>query len=375
MQLSSLLKSSPPSRTIVFLPDHLFFIRSIPVDTSAGPIAVQIELALEGLSPFAVAQLYYGYFLPPGAKSALVFAAYRKRFTQEQTDAWANADCVILAFTALLAAAPGKSTAVILSTETSMTGLAWHDADPLPVVVPRFLPADVDDAAKAGVRTALLQEVGAPAAIELGALPESHTENDEQCFTAGPLTSHLNLEQLDALDVRDKGELSTRRNERFRSLLLWRIFMGCAAALVLFLVTELALVGAGFWQKTRLSLLQKQRPVVQKIETSQQLANRIQELSAKRLMPFEMLSLVNEGVKRPESIMFTRTTTDGLYKMVIEAKTSNSAEISGYQTALRDSPFCEHVDIENRGSSNGITAFRLIVTFKPDALQKAAQSS
>src|SRR5258708_10466870 len=115
MQLSSLLKSSPPSRTIVFLPDHLFFIRSIPVDTSAGPIAVQIELALEGLSPFAVAQLYYGYFLPPGAKSALVFAAYRKRFTQEQTDAWANADCVIPAFTALLAAAPGQSTPVILS--------------------------------------------------------------------------------------------------------------------------------------------------------------------------------------------------------------------------------------------------------------------
>ena len=40
--------------------------------------AAQVELALEGVSPFPLAQMYYGWFWLPGAGQALAFAAYRR---------------------------------------------------------------------------------------------------------------------------------------------------------------------------------------------------------------------------------------------------------------------------------------------------------
>ena len=58
-------------------------------------VAAQVELALEALAPFPLAQMYYGHFWKTGAANALVFAAYRKRFTAEQTEAWHDAEAVM----------------------------------------------------------------------------------------------------------------------------------------------------------------------------------------------------------------------------------------------------------------------------------------
>ena len=86
----SLLRAGPPPPKVAFLPDALFFTRSVPVTKDATPTeaAAQAELALEGLSPFPLAQLYYGWFWVPGAERALVFGSYRRRFTTEQSAAW-----------------------------------------------------------------------------------------------------------------------------------------------------------------------------------------------------------------------------------------------------------------------------------------------
>ena len=116
LKLPDSLKMSVPARKVVLLPDAHFFCRAVPVAENATPTeaAAQVELAIEGLAPFPLAQMYHGHFWRPGAKNALVFAAYRKRFTTEQIESWADAEAVLPAFASLLATPIKHPTTLLL---------------------------------------------------------------------------------------------------------------------------------------------------------------------------------------------------------------------------------------------------------------------
>src|SRR2546423_6711550 len=92
----STLRAGPPPPRIALLPDALFFTRAIPIAASAtaAEAAVQVELALEAIAPFPLAQLYYGWFWLPGADHAFAYSAYRRRFTSGQSASWAGAEFV-----------------------------------------------------------------------------------------------------------------------------------------------------------------------------------------------------------------------------------------------------------------------------------------
>ena len=64
--------TAPPPK-VVLLPDAQFFTRVVPVEgvATAAEVAAQVELALEALAPFPLAQMYHGHFWKPGAKHAL----------------------------------------------------------------------------------------------------------------------------------------------------------------------------------------------------------------------------------------------------------------------------------------------------------------
>ena len=117
MSFLATLRAGPPPPKVALLPDGLFFTRALPVAAGAtsAEAAAQVELALEALSPFPIAQLFYGYFWTPGSETAFAFAAYRRRFTSDQIAAWTGAELVLPAFAALLGAAVKPATTVIPS--------------------------------------------------------------------------------------------------------------------------------------------------------------------------------------------------------------------------------------------------------------------
>src|SRR5947209_14253623 len=92
-----LLRAGPPPPKIVLLPDGMFFSRAVPISANAtqAEATQQVELALEAVSPFPLNQLYYGWYWVPGAAHAFVYAAYRRRFTTDQTSSWSDAELVI----------------------------------------------------------------------------------------------------------------------------------------------------------------------------------------------------------------------------------------------------------------------------------------
>ena len=69
------LRDGPPPPKVALLPDGLFFVRAVGIDASNAPgsaltaaeVASQVELALEAIAPFPLAQVYYGHFWLPGA--------------------------------------------------------------------------------------------------------------------------------------------------------------------------------------------------------------------------------------------------------------------------------------------------------------------
>ena len=377
MSLSSLKRFLPvaPPRQVVLLSDTLFFMRSVPVTegATAAEVAAQAELAIESLAPFPIAQLYYGHHWLPGAVHALVYAAYRKRFTADEVEAWAGAEAVLPSFVTVLNKddVPKPATALIVPGAAGFTGLYFSDASGVPTHV-RVEPlgAEATDADRASVRDTLLWAFPEKLhVIEAGGEPQFDpaSPQGEFVFRAGTLEAHFEATDIAPLDVRDQGELAARRRAHARDVILWRTFLGCAAAIALAALLEVALVGTSIWQKQRLALEARQKPVVEGIMTSQALATRIEELSTKRLLPFEMLAVIN--TVRPRTIQFMRTVTNGLYTLEVEAQTSLSGDIDVCRSALNRLPDCEKAEVLDVRSRDGVSTFRLVVTFKPDAFK------
>jgi len=380
MSLTSLKRflPAPPPRRVVLVSDTLFFTRSVPVTegATAPEVAAQAELAIESLAPFPLAQLFYGHYWQPGAVNTLVYAAYRKRFPSDEVETWGDAEAVLPSFVTVLGKTPvpKPGTALLVPCAAGLTGLYFANASGVPTQMRvETLAADADEASRSAVRATILGAFPEKLhVIDAVAEPQFDpaSPQGEFVFRAGTIETHFEAADIAPLDVRDKDDLTARRRAQARDVILWRVFVGCLAALALSLVLELMLVGAGFWQKQRLAQEATQKPVVEGIMTSQSLATRIEELSTKRLLPLEMLSLVNSV--RPRTIQFIRTKTSGLYTLEIEAKTSSPMDVDGFRSSLKKLEGCEKAEVQNSSSRDGISIFRVVVTFAADAFKPAA---
>ncbi len=372
--------------SVVLLPDARFFVRAVPVNAAAGAEAVsrEVELALEVVSPFPVSQLFYGYLWHPESVHALVFAAFRRRFTDDEQASWVEAERVVPQFVLAASLNPGAGRTVVLGDGASLTAVYWGEPGPVPSrVVTAPLAPDASDAERSAVRSALLRAVGSVGAgvVDLPTPVRTPDEGNEQrvLWSAGEYTLSLPLANGSHLDVRDKGELAARRASHRRARLLWRGFLAGLGALVLLTLGEVALIGLRAWEAGRLARVEAQQPAVDRIMSQQALATRIEELSTKQLRPFEMISLVtvagNPGTQKPVSVQFIRTVTNGLYTLEVEAQTKVGGDLALYQAALRQNPAVASVEVAKHDVRDATTTFVLVITFKPEALAMPGRSS
>lgn len=377
------LRSTPfatASRRVALLPDERFFVRTVPLSSEegAGDVRTQVELAMEGVAPFPLGQLYYGYWTRPGVDRALVFAAYRKRFGSEEVEEWEDADLVTPGFVALLAAGPVEpATTWVLAGEGGFTAVHFGDGTGVPTAVRvEPVPTDADDTTREAIRDRVLRALGGSRAVR--DLPPVEVEPGEPgdgdyVARSDDIRSQFSVAQAEAIDVRDKAELAVRRRARTRDRWLWRglllglvVIVGCALA-------ELGLIGLQAWQSRQLAVIARQTPVVSEIMTAQTLATRIEELSTRRLRPFEMIALADQP--RPPSIQFLSTTTSGLRTLNVQAQTASQADIDTYRRALADLADVENVEVEVQGVRNNIATFRMTVVFSVDAFSATGGAS
>ena len=372
--LKRLSLKAPPPRAIL-LSDALFFVRVIPITegATAADVGSQVELALEALAPFPLAQMFYAHHWLPGTRTAVVYAAYKKRFTPQETDTWADAEMVLPRFAALLTARVERGTAALLTSEDGLTLIHWGGEKGEPsAVLTRTWSEETSTAEKLKFRDELLRSTGGTrSVVEIDKIPEVERERGriDFVFRTGRLEAPLTREQLDSLDVRDKADLAARRRARMRDVFLWQAFLACAAGVAIAALLEVGMLAGGLWQRSRQAVVEAQAPAVAEIMRAQSLATRIEELSTKRLRPLEMISIVAQ--RKPPSVLFARATTTGLYSLEVEAYTNTPTDVSSYQAALRQVESIAKVDIQSQAIREGTSVFRLLVTFKPEAFQPA----
>ena len=371
LPLLRILRAGPPPPKVVLLPDGLFFTRSIVIApaSSLADVTGQVELALETLSPFPPTQLYHGFYWPPGAERAFVFAAYRRRFTSEQVALWEGAELVLPTFAALLAGNTKPDTTLLVPSDEGLTAIYWEQSSVPSKLVFRAMPADATEADRTRAREQFINAAQGNRTMVLTAPPVvTKSANDRDfVFRAEGITSRLPVAHAGALDVRDKAALLGLRRARARDLALWRGFVGLVATLALLGLAEVGLVFAGVWHKSRLTQVEGQRPVVEKIMMAQSVTTRINDLSTKRLLPFEMIQMAMGP--RPETVQFLRASTVGLYGLNVEAQSTSPAAPSAYQAALSALPVVEKVEVRDQRARDNLMTFTLAVTFRPETIK------
>jgi hypothetical protein len=366
---------------ITLLPADTFFVRWLPL-VAGAEAGSQVEIALENFSPFPRTQLYYGFVLSPARTSALVFAAFQKRFSRDETARWPEAPAVLPEFLALLGEPPTRPLIRVWSHSLLCIAAAWDGQETLPRAM---LSGPAGEANRVEVQAALVQELrsrtglsSAEIIVYAGSCQVRQDRRGQLLQFSLPrqgspeiLTTSLPGAVVDAADVRDRDFLAEQRRLRRRDLLLWRGLLGCLIGLAAFLTLEAGLVAGRQWLGRTRTLLQLRAEPVRQIETAQLLSTRIDELTQKQLRPFEMLAIINP--LRPASIQFTRAVTLGMAQLEIEAQTGNAADVSQYETQLRAAAEVTGIATRDLRSRNGVTTFILTITFKPEALRPEAR--
>lgn len=367
--LTQYLPSALPPPPVVLARGDAFFVRRVAL-AEGEPLEAQVTLALEGMAPFPPDQLYHGHLPAADGRSALVFAAFRRRFEAVDTDLWDIAALVTPDFVPLLAVKPAGAGVTLHAAEGRLTALGWVGGEDLPaaVLVRAGGPEQV-----AAVLDEVRARAGLAADVEVKELAEQYTlaasgEGEFTVSEGGRPVALLPVAWTAGADVRDPEFLAARRRAGVRDHWLWRGLLGAAALLALAALLQTGSGGLGFFTSRREAQVAAQKPLVAQIDAAQMLANRIAELSEKRLMPFEMMATINPP--RPESVVFQRLVTRGLLGLEVEAQAVNPEDVGAYANALKALPALASVQTREVRARDGVTSFILALEFKPDVLKK-----
>jgi hypothetical protein len=358
----------PPAKrgAVVLAAGGKFFVRRVSLAPD-GDGAAQVALALEGLAPFPASQLFFGFRTNAARTQALVFAAFRKNFSPEETAAWTDAAAVLPDFAVWLASGGVVPAASIWLREhdQQLELIAWDGTSELPaaVLVRPEGAVDRDELlAEARQKTGLAD--GVPVKIFKSAVVTAREKRELVVRLAtGGGEARFSEVALSQADVRDKAVLLERQKTLRRDALLWRGFVGILGGLAACVVLELGVLGAHTWLGVQQGKLDALAPLVKKIDQAQGMAKRLEEISVQRLRPFEMLAEINE--KRPKSVEYSSVNTKGLWQLDIQAQSSNAADPGLFEADIRRLTGVEKVELRDQRTREGTTTFALEVTFKP----------
>ena len=377
--LSRLFKDAKPQEAAM-LPGNRFFVRRLTVEGEDVP--GQVNLALEAISPFPLEQMLVGFVTSADGKQVLAYAAHRRRFTAEESFAWPE-DCqVVPEFFALCGHRPTADAIIVHRGDERLTALAWKAGDELPLAI---VVAELADADEAGIAREAAARADLPADVAVenvtGAISGSIVEGDLVLKREGNGTFTIPKKGLDDSDIRDSDFLAERRKKERLNLILWNAARLGAAVIVVSLILDLAGMVVGMRSSSLEAANEARRPVVEDIEASQAITSRILELGVKRLLPIEMLALVNE--KRPATVEFTniqcelkkaKDSTIAKPMMTVDAKTPNAGDISDFLKAVQAMPEVEAATNSEPRVRETSTTFRIEITFKQAVLLKAAET-
>jgi Tfp pilus assembly protein PilN len=366
--------TTPPTTSEILLAQgHRFFLRllDMPPDVAPRDVGDFVRLTIEGISPFPLQQLAIGWHVFPESGKVLAFAAYRKIFRESELKVWEQAAQVFPEFAPALTLAPktDRLTLVIWRTNTSLTGILWpaNAKAPTHICSREFTEGSSIDAftelccKRFGVARSTLeivewiQPADGPFEIARGGF----TIVAEG--TPPPPRAFITHEQTECWDIRPVEFLEAVRRERQRALVFWRVAVGLAAGLALLVAGEIVLSFVQTWNTQRNTLAASRAAAVQAVQDSEQLATRLTELTSLQLRPFDKLGTLAGAM--PESVYFSRVSSQGMNTLVIDAIARNPGDVPVFEGRLQALPGIRTAQAKNQQFRDNVTTFTLEVNF------------
>ncbi|HKK19081.1 MAG TPA: PilN domain-containing protein [Opitutales bacterium] len=340
---------------VLTLPGYLFFVDRIelPEALEASEIDDFAELSLEGLAPFPIEQLYWGFLHSESAGSILLYAAYKERIKGLGYENLENYLWVLPDFAALWGASFSETTRLQLESDEGFCEIEFGAGQNLPSKVVGFGPNAEKTDHGSSVRLQL-----ASTNVSEKAIPAFYFEAVDA--TEGKI--HGNWEKLvpdeDDLwraDIRDAAFKKNERNTRKLTTWITRATAYAALFAVLLVVLEGVLFAGDLWLETQQAKIAAQASEVRRIEDKQSLMNKLDQVAQNELRPIAILEALNEP--RPEGIYFTSTVTEGQNRITIDGIANTINELNAYTESLRSSGNFELLEAPRTLTRGGKTTF------------------
>jgi Tfp pilus assembly protein PilN len=359
----------PDQAPVLVLPARFFFVDAfdLPEALEDGELDDFAELSLEGVAPFPLDQLYWGFLRNESGRQILVYAALKDRlkrlgYTDLESYTWALPD-----FATLAGAHFPTDQTIALETESGKTRLAWPADQPLPSAVE---PAEEGEEGDPTSDTSLTLQLG-PVTLSEQGIPTFRFTSDSSEVPGHWQEIRLNEHQLWRADVRDTSFKKAERNNRRLTGQITR-FTGYAIIFALILALfELILIGGEFWLQTRTETIESQSSAVRRVEDKQSLMNKLDQVAQNELRPIAILEALNRA--RPEGIYFTSTVAEDQNRITIDGIANTINELNAYTDALKDSGAFTLVGDPQYLTRSGQTTFSVTLDYNHAAATAAAR--
>ncbi|PXA04519.1 hypothetical protein DDZ13_04910 [Coraliomargarita sinensis] len=342
---------------VLALPGYLFFVDRIDLPTALEPSEIDdfAELSLEGLAPFPIEQLYWGFLYSESAGSILLYAAYKERIKALGYDKLEEYLWVLPDFATLWGAHFTDRTVVLLESGDEGSEIIFPGGDTLPEGVLSHGP----DAKAPELTPDYHLQLESIKVSEKG-LPAFHFQAVDS--GEGELPGHLAKlapaeDELWRADVRDADFKKSERSTRKLTAWITRATGYAVLFAVFMLLLEGILFAGGLWLETRSTEIAEQAPKVRRIEDKQSLMNKLDQVAQNELRPIAILDALNKV--RPEGIYFTNTVTEDQNRITVDGIANTINELNAYTESLETSGnfiLREDPQILTRGGKTTFTA-------------------
>lgn len=386
----------PDRDRILLVPGYLFFVESVPVPEALEETELEslAQLTLEGLTPFPLEQLTWGFVHDSTAQHLLIFAAYQERLKSAGFSSLENFRQVYPDFLALTNRSQSKPQSYLLVTHEGITAAQFPAGARFPIAIhslPRELPEEKIEEGQETEKTAnpaiakLQDEEEATfdsfldeefPLKETLAQPLSVFSTDSgavQFSVAGEAFSTLDDNNLWTGDLRPPEFAKRVRSQRRRDQILWKGLNWAALLVVIFLFLEGLRLAGAILVDQRLQKIERREDKAANLAGRNDLVNRLELRASGQLRPFATLSLMNRT--RPENIYFTTVEASDFNRFRVEGIASNPNEVNRYAESLREMGYFESVLQQNNRVVSGQVTFTLdlLIEELPTAQTAVAQ--
>jgi len=370
-----------PEKRIILVPSHVFFSQRIdkPEELEGEDLEQFVMLALEGMAPFPIEQLLYGYITFPGAGHVLLYATPKARLASLGIEDWENAFQLLPAFALQFSAAPDPRQSGFIGTRKDLALVQMESGSPIPLrIVARPLKgeAPVDDLRREQAEAILKSAKG----LDRENLNEGILQIEEAVLTPQQAIvigvriigrkhaderKEVSLPEVEngvwAMDIRDASIAQSEAADRRRGKLLWRVLLGMGGATAVLLFLQLTFFGISAYNAFQANRIAEMEDQVNRVLNKLTLAERLTQSTEADIQPYLLLGAINPY--RPEAVYYTRVRARAFNEIEIEGESSSGINpVNAFADALTKLDFV--ASVENIPSTRrGETIFEMTIVF------------